>query len=152
MKLSKTSAHAALAMAYLASQNGDAVIQARQIAEHLGVPTDSALKVLQTLSRHRLVQSQLGRTGGYRMDRAAQDVTLLQIVEAIDGPVDAMVPLTAAGDEAGMGVLRSLCEQVAQRVRSELAGTTVADLVRAQGEGRPQTPFDAEALATAAAN
>lgn len=63
MKLSKTSALAALAVAHLASYPADAVVQARQVAEYLNIPTDSALKILQTLTRRHVIDSRLGRGG-----------------------------------------------------------------------------------------
>ena len=59
MKLSKSSAQAVLAMAFLAEQPTGSVIQARQVGGHLGIPTDSALKILQVLARHGLLASQL---------------------------------------------------------------------------------------------
>lgn len=132
MKLTKTSALAALAMAYLATQNQDLPIQARQVADHLNIPTDSALKILQCLSRHRLILSQLGRGGGYRLAGSADQVSLLEIVEAIDGPIEAELPLYSPGSQDGRGLdtLQSVCQQVAEHARRELASISVAHLAR----------------------
>jgi Rrf2 family protein len=139
MKLSKTSAHAALAMAFVARQPGGNPVQARQVAEHLGVPTDSALKVLQALSRTGLMQSQLGRGGGYRIERPPRQVTLLEIVEAIDGPIGGRLPLQLSGG-GGLDVLRDACEQAAASLRSELQRFTVADLIGGDAPGDADTP------------
>ena len=130
MKLSKTSAHAALAVAYLAGLPSDTPIQARQIAEHLGIPTDSALKILQAMVRQRIIQSQLGRAGGYMLTRPAQQVTLLEIVEAIDGPISAALPIRAdqGAKSIGLEKLSRICENVAERLRAELTRFSVADL------------------------
>ncbi|MEM8738149.1 MAG: Rrf2 family transcriptional regulator [Planctomycetota bacterium] len=140
MKLTKTSAHAALAMAYLSACDHPRPVQARQVGEHLGVPTDSALKVLQGLSRYGLLVSRLGRSGGYRMERPADQVTLLEIVEAIDGPITVELPLsgnTAKEPLSGpVGVLREACGRSAIRLREELSRLTVADLAAA---GEPAT-------------
>jgi Rrf2 family protein len=132
MKLSKTSAQAALAMAFLAEQDSDTVVQARQVAAHLGIPTDSALKILQTLARQELILSQLGRSGGYRLHKPAASVTLAHIVEAIDGPISGAMRLDnrREGTAGSMELLQSVCEQVAVRLREELSRTTVADLAR----------------------
>lgn len=92
MKLSKTSAHAVLAVAYLASCKDNGVVQARQVAEHLSIQTDSALKILQVLAQHKLIDSRLGRSGGYQFTKLASEVTLLQIIEAVDGPVVSGIP------------------------------------------------------------
>ncbi|MEX0777535.1 MAG: Rrf2 family transcriptional regulator [Phycisphaeraceae bacterium] len=130
MKLSKTSALAALAVAHLAGGNFGRIIQARQVARHLGIPTDSTLKILQCLARHNILQSQLGRGGGYRLVQPAHEVTLLQIVEAIDGPIGAGAPLhLGRNGVANMQVLHAVCQDVARRVRDALTDTTVAMLV-----------------------
>lgn len=132
MKLSKTSAHAALAVAFLANQPNHTPIQARQIAEHLHIPTDSALKILQAMVRQHVIQSQLGRSGGYMLTRPPEQVTLLEIVEAIDGPITAALPVRTDGKPVLEGVekLKSMCEHVAGRLREELGRYTVADLAR----------------------
>lgn len=137
MKLSKTSALAALAMTFLARQNNSTVTQARQVAEHLDIPLDSALKILQCLARHRLIDSQLGRGGGYRLTKTPDQVNLLQIVEAIDGPLDVGVSLYGPTDQlaASTNMLDTICHQVALRVRDQLAAVTVASLA-----GEPVVP------------
>jgi Rrf2 family protein len=131
MKLTKTSAQAAMAMAYLSTRPGNLPTQARHVAEHLNVPTDSALKVLQTLTRRDLLQSQLGRRGGYRLHRPAREVTLLQIIEAIDGPITVEVPVQSEPrDETGyvVDLLKQVCGRSTRFLRRELADLTVADL------------------------
>lgn len=132
MKLSKTSAHGALAVAYLSTRREDGPIQARQIADHLGIPTDSALKILQTLVRHKLIQSQLGRCGGYFLRTDPADLSLLQIVEAIDGPIVGELPTTSGHEslESSVQVLAAACNEAAQLLRSRLSRYSVADLAR----------------------
>ena len=132
MKLSKTSAQAALAITYLATQKGEGMIQARQVAKHLCIPTDSVLKILQALTQHGLIESRLGRSGGYRFNQLPDEVSLLQIVEAIDGPVMAEVPSLNSADNLAhrLGVLKSVCELVADQMRGQLQNTTIVDLMR----------------------
>lgn len=131
MKLSKTAAHATLALAYLAMQDSQSPVQARQVAEHLKIPTDSALKILQTLARKRLLQSQLGRAGGYRLRKIPDSITLLQIVEAIDGPLQGAVPLT--GDYDGLTesieLLEAACERANLSLRDQLDAVSLASLI-----------------------
>ncbi len=118
-------------MVFLSDRDDDCLTQARQVAEHLGVPTDSALKVLQALVRHDVLRSQLGRSGGYHLHRGAQDVTLLQIIEAIDGPLGVEMPLPVHEDvrwsPAGER-LHDICDQVVQHTRDCLAAMTLAQL------------------------
>ena len=131
MKLSKTAAHAALAVAFLARQPSDAPTQARTVSEYLGVPVDSALKVLQALARNGVIESRLGRAGGYCLTRAADEVTLLQIVEAMDGPLVARLPLAPREQRLGgeLAALQAICEEAATATRDKLTRATVADLL-----------------------
>jgi Rrf2 family protein len=149
VKLSKTSAHAALAVAYLAHCPTGRIVQARQVADHLGVPVDSALKVLQNLARRGIIHSQLGRGGGYHLGRRPEQISLLQVIEATDGPIDAEVPLPQdQGCAPGLEMLETVCRHIADRTRADLAATSIADLARVQ---RPLSlPPAAEPLATVA--
>lgn len=133
MKLSKTATQAALAMAYLAQRPDGQPTQARQIAEHLGIPTDSALKVLQALARQRLLKSQLGRHGGYFLKQPATQVSLRQIVEAIDGPIESSVPSVSESRGAQRDVVQRLerfCDHSAGWLREQLDQFSVADLIQ----------------------
>ncbi|MEM1107863.1 MAG: Rrf2 family transcriptional regulator [Planctomycetota bacterium] len=136
MKLTKTSAQAALAMGYLADQPEGRPTQARQVAEYLGIPTDSALKILQTLVRQQVLRSQLGRSGGYHMLMPAEHISLLQIIEAIDGPIAAELPIDSSDETLAqpLSTLREACVRSADHLRVELSRITVADLT---AEGRP---------------
>ena len=133
MKLSKTAAQAALSMAYLASRTQDGLIQARTIGEHLNIPTDSALKILQALSRRGLILSQLGRSGGYRLHRPPEQVTLLEIVEAIEGPISADIRLTVSDPAltAGIELLQQICDDAAAHARQKLRSAKLSDLATA---------------------
>lgn len=130
MKLSKTATLAALAVAYLSRRRTDGHIQARQVAEHLMIPTDSALKVLQALARRGVIHSQLGRSGGYSLEREPHLVTLLQIVEAVDGPIAGEVPIEGGvnGLAKPLEQIRKAANRVANGIRVELDRTTVAEL------------------------
>lgn len=130
MRLSKTSAYAALATAYLANQSRAGMVQARQVADYLSIPTDSALKILQVLARHGVIESQLGRSGGYRLAADPTQVTLLNIVEAIDGPITGDMPVTNQCEKiaGGLGLLQTICDQAAEKIRTELSRSTIADL------------------------
>ncbi|QQE13593.1 Rrf2 family transcriptional regulator [Planctomycetota bacterium] len=141
MKLSKTSAHAALAIAFLASKCNEGPTQARTVAEHLGIPTDSALKILQALSRHRLIKSQLGRSGGYLLHRPSEGISLLEIVEAIDGPIAGEMPISQHANKLdySMNILQNACVHAAEQLRDSLSKYTIADLIMI--EEQPQLAF-----------
>lgn len=136
MKLSKTSTQAALALTFLAGQAPEQFTQARQVGVHLGIPTDSALKILQTLARQGLIQSQLGRTGGYRLGEPADRITLASVIEAMDGSIHSRMRLPVVRDGLAheLAQLQGLCDRAAQCLVEHFSGTTIADLCRVKPE------------------
>ncbi len=140
MKLSKTATLAALAVAYLSTRRNDGHIQARHVADYLHIPTDSALKVLQALARRGVINSHLGRSGGYYLENEPHNVTLLQIVEAVEGPIEPELPVQSDGNGLSQPIdqLRKACNRVAHSMRLELERTTVSEL--AEGMNGTTTP------------
>jgi Rrf2 family protein len=69
----------------LAALPEGATLPAVRLAEYHGVPSPYLAKSLQALTRAGLVESSTGRTGGYRLSRAASEISLLDIVQAIEG-------------------------------------------------------------------
>jgi Rrf2 family protein len=63
----------------------DRSLPAAKLAEYHGVPAAYLAKHLQALARAEVLETVKGPRGGYRLARAARDITLLDIVEAIDG-------------------------------------------------------------------
>jgi len=60
-------------------------VSTRDLAEFHGVPKEYLSKALQALSRAGLVEGSLGKSGGYRLARKPEEITFLDIVEAIEG-------------------------------------------------------------------
>jgi len=79
-----------------AEQSGRAAVSARQIAEEFDLPLPLLMNVMKDLNRAGLVESKRGPSGGYILARPAADITIADVIEAIEGPV----ALTACCDEA----------------------------------------------------
>ena len=76
---------AAHCTAILAALPDGAALPAVRLAEYHGIPAPYLAKSLQALTRAGIVKSATGRNGGYRLGRAASEITLLDIVQAIEG-------------------------------------------------------------------
>ncbi|MCC6680622.1 MAG: Rrf2 family transcriptional regulator [Phycisphaeraceae bacterium] len=131
MKMSKSVAYAAVALAYLATRRQEGPVQARQVAAHLEIPVDSTLKILQALARQQLLRSTLGRSGGYVLDRDPAQLTLLEVVEALDGPIQPAIPIQANHPAlaACADRLHGACRNTIQQLRQALAQCTIAHLI-----------------------
>ncbi len=86
MLYTKSSEYAIQAMLHLAENEGKGLSLVGSIAESSSIPRHFLAKLVQTLTRHHLIKSYRGRTGGIKLARPAADINLLQIVTAIDGP------------------------------------------------------------------
>jgi len=122
----------------LAAVPNERALPASRLAEFHGVPAAYLAKHLQALSRAGLVDTVPGPRGGYRLARAASDVTVLEVVMAIDGPTPAFTCTEIR--RRGPAALpdrhyRTVCSIHRAMIRAEeayraaLSDTTVADLV-----------------------
>jgi Rrf2 family protein len=95
MKLTLASVYALHAVAYMAEQKHDRPIASHIIAEQQGVPERFLLKVLKPLvtAEPPVLMSIKGPNGGYRLARPASEITLLEIIEAVDGPIRGQAPI-----------------------------------------------------------
>lgn len=74
-------------MIYLASVDPTLVVPFKEISVRMRVPKDFLAKILKTLSDRGLVRSARGAHGGYTLARAATDISFLEVIEAVEGPV-----------------------------------------------------------------
>jgi len=85
MLFSKACEYGIRAMLFLASQENDKPVRVREIAETLKIPIPFLSKIVHSLSRNKLIHSQKGPGGGVTLAKAPSEITLLQVVEVIDG-------------------------------------------------------------------
>lgn len=96
MQLTRTADYAIRVMIHLAALPAGARANRETLAGWTEVPSEFLSKVLQTLARSRLIVSHRGVNGGFELARPSQTITLLEIVEAIEGPTQ--LNLCLAGD------------------------------------------------------
>jgi Rrf2 family protein len=119
----------------------------RDIAERTGLPQPYLEQILLALKGAGLVRSKRGVGGGYVLARPPEEITLGQIVAAVDGPIvagDFGEPhQNGACDHEGQCVLLSVWAEVGHHMRSHLDSFTLADMrSRAQGTvGAPLAPL-----------
>lgn len=77
--------YALQAVLYLALQRPGAMTSIKELTARLEIPYHYLGKILQDLKRRGLLESLKGPSGGFRLRRSAEEITLFQVVEAIDG-------------------------------------------------------------------
>src|SRR5437870_5375648 len=86
MKLTSQAIYAVHALVYLTRAKDHRLIPSHKIARAAGIPERFLLKILNRLSAVGLVHSLKGARGGYRLGKPSERITLLEIIETLDGP------------------------------------------------------------------
>ena len=132
MKISQKLEYACRAMAQLAKyHDGRTLTRLEDLAQREAVSGNFLVQILNDLRRAGLIDSRRGKAGGYLMGRAADQITLLQIVEAVD-PSLLQCSVTREGD-SGQAVRRAW-DQVSGELQKSLDQITVASLASNQGD------------------
>jgi Rrf2 family protein len=76
-----------MAVHYIAFHQHDGVVNAKRIAEDLGIPSELLAKILQRLAKGKLIASVNGPKGGYVLARAPGQIRVSEVLRAIEGPL-----------------------------------------------------------------
>jgi Rrf2 family protein len=122
--------YALRAMAELAASSDDRPVKAELIGRRQHIPQKFLLAILNELRRSRLVRSQRGHEGGYVLARSPKEITLADVMRAVEGPLanvhdDSLREIDYHGAASG---LKDVWKAVRTSLRSVLETTTVADL------------------------
>ena len=130
LRLSKKADYALLALRHMAAPSSRETVSARELAESYDLPPELLAKVLQQLVRAGLLLSQQGIRGGYGLAKPAAEITVVDVVEAIDGPlmVTACSESDHSCDQYTKCNIRDPLWKLKDRIVSALAATTVAEL------------------------
>lgn len=107
------------------------VVMLDQLVEGTDLPREYLSKVFQQLVKAQILASIKGRGGGFTLTRPIHEVTLLQVVQAIDGPdaCDQCALGLNACDDSVRCPQHELFKPIRRRLKDYLQTTTVADLV-----------------------
>jgi Rrf2 family cysteine metabolism transcriptional repressor len=87
LRFTKSADYGLMAIHYIAVHEDGGSVSAKRIAEEFGIPAELLAKVLQRLARERLILSQNGPKGGYALARRPSQISVGDVVRAIEGPI-----------------------------------------------------------------
>lgn len=104
----------------------------QHISENTGIPLPTVAKLMKSLNKAGLVKSQRGASGGYSLGRVPAEITLADVIQAVEGPI----ALTACADTSDEHCsIEAVCpvqgrwNRVNSAVRAALTQVTLADMV-----------------------
>jgi Rrf2 family cysteine metabolism transcriptional repressor len=130
VRLTTKSEYGLLAMIHLARAEGDEPVSTREIAEAQAIPARFLEQLIATLRRSDLVVARRGSRGGFALSRPAEKISVLDIVEALEGE---LVP-TPCDRAEGCGRSAAGCaaavvwDRAGRALRDVLGTTTLADV------------------------
>jgi len=131
LRISKLADYGTVVMVYLAKHTQD-LCNARDIAEHTHLAMPTVSKLLKRLTAAGLLSSMRGVTGGYRLQRAAANISVLQIIYALDEPRG----LTECSLQPNECSLQDVCRiqgnwrLISQSIESALNGVSLEALAK----------------------
>ena len=135
MRLSRSIIYAFAAMSRISRTVNNQPVMAREIAQAHQIPLEYLLKILQQLSRSGLIQGIRGPRGGFLLNQKVETITLLQVVEAVDGPfVSNHSTPTKSNPLQFNDMLNKAFRQAAEQAANVLSQTTLADLLNHENQ------------------
>jgi Rrf2 family protein len=127
MKMTRASSYALHAVAYMAGQKRDVPLASHIIAEKRVIPKRFLLKVLKPLVNAHVLLSVKGPNGGYRLARPAAEISVLEILEAVDGPIRGYAPHDDPEHPLNKR-LEQICHQSAEQMRKQLGKIKISEI------------------------
>lgn len=138
MRVNKSTVYAVLAVAHIARHTDSDLLQGRLISDAYGIPNEYLLKILQLLTRSGILKSETGRRGGFSLSRPPSEISLLEIIEAVDGPMTGEFPvldrMTEGVDIAGR--LKQIIDSMFESDRKTLSACRLDALIQASNVPR----------------
>lgn len=137
MQVTRAGEYALMGARYLALKGPDALVMIEEISEHEGVPRSFLAKIFQALHKADIVASRRGMGGGFKLARPPEQITILQIIEAVEGRIAFQ---RCMEDPSGCSkskdcMVSKVLAKAQNQMKAVFDGTTLADLIAA-----PETP------------
>ena len=129
MKLSRTVVYALRATVQLARKGSGSPVPCSQLAQKGQMPERFLLQILRNLVTHGILSSTRGVDGGYSLSKEPDKISILDIIEAIDGPMDASISFGEDFEQSGaesMSQLKEALEDIASSNRTQLGDIKIS--------------------------
>jgi Rrf2 family protein len=129
MKLSRTVSYALQATLQLAEAGTEHPVPCSRLAADGKMPERFLLQILRNLVAHGVLESTRGVDGGYTLRLSPNDVSLLDIIEAVDGPMVSSLPVAEGLNPGSREKLEHFLTEVSEETRTKLAAIRLASLL-----------------------
>lgn len=132
MKLSRTVSYAVQAALQLAQAEPGIPVPCSRIADAGQMPERFLLQILRNLVTHGILSSTRGVDGGYKLERTPDAISLLDVIEAVEGPMSSKLPVQEGLAVESREKLQGVLEDVSMVARRELSAIKLSQLLPAK--------------------
>ena len=130
MKLSTTAHYGLIAAGYIAEQTDESWVMASTISAKYDIPLAYLLKIMKEMVKANVLRSKRGPGGGYTLARPAKEITLLEVIEAADGPIASPLELVELTKKAQFSIeMESVFVKGSEKVASILSRAKLSQMV-----------------------
>jgi len=131
LKLSKKVDYGLMAISHIAYREEDRVVNSKHIAEEYHIPQELLAKILQKLARKGLITSQNGPKGGYVLAKDPHEITVGEVIKAIEGPIR-LVDCYIGNDcqQIGKCSVRQPIQKIQNSIAQLLDSITIDEMTR----------------------
>jgi Rrf2 family cysteine metabolism transcriptional repressor len=98
LRFTKRADYGLMAIHYIAINEDRGAVSAKKIADEFHIPSELLAKILQRLAKKKLITSQNGPKGGYALSRRPADISVGDVVRALEGPINIVSCLEEASE------------------------------------------------------
>ena len=130
MQITRSGDYGLRGVLFLAKQSPKRLVLVSEISRDQRIPETFLAKIFQRLSKAGVLRSVRGVRGGFTLGRPAKDITIRQVIEALDGPIALNRCLMERGEceDECVCPLHQALEEAQRRLLEVLDGTTMEDL------------------------
>jgi len=130
MKISRSTGYALVAVGYVAQYYREGAVLASRISKQYNIPLEYLLKILQQLVRANVLRSKRGPRGGFFLARPAESITMLEIIEAVDGPMFSHLQLAEQTNNEPFSLkMEKVCKNVTESVRDIFGRAKLSEML-----------------------
>ena len=130
MKISRSTGYALVAVGYIAQNYQQGAVLAARVAKEYNIPLEYLLKILQQLVRANVLRSKRGPRGGFFLARDAEGISMLEIIEAVDGPMFSHLHLAEQTNNAPFSLMmEKVCGNVTEQVKAIFAKAKLSEIL-----------------------
>jgi Rrf2 family protein len=130
MKMNTTSHYGLIAAAYIAEHADEGCVMAKTISAKYGISLLYLLRIMKEMVKANVLGSRRGRKGGYILGRPANEITLLEIIEAAGGPIASQLELAQLAKKARFsGEMEKVCQKASEKAASILSRAKLSQMV-----------------------